>query len=250
VEKGSNKYLVNARVNKTKRLAKILQFVPYVRCIILNGSLAEGRAKLSSDIDILIITRSGRVFTTRFIIAIITSALFLKRSSNETKSHSGKFCFNYYLTDEFLEIPHNRGEEVDSYCAKNYSQSILVWGEQKIFEEYQETNLEWMQIIINSSKSISNNHNLKLKINSSKNFPIIENIVSKQFPIGDIRGRRVGEWWQGRLIGRFGDWFELQVKKIQIWLIEKDARTWQYPEYIVYNDRELRFHPPKSNTKF
>jgi len=234
VEKESTKNLVNARVNKTKRLAKVLQFVPYIRCVILNGSLAEGGAKPSSDIDILIIARSGRVFTARFIITIITSILGIKRSSSETKNHAGKFCFNYYLTDEFLKIPHNRGEEVDTYCAKNYSQSILVWGEQKIFEEYQETNLEWIKIILPKTNK----------------FPAEENAVTKEFPTGNIKGKRVGDWWRERLAGRFGDWFELQVKKLQIFLIEKDGRTWQYPEFIVYNDRELRFHPPsKRNFK-
>ena len=47
------------------------------------------------------------------------------------------------------------------------------------------------------------------------------------------------------LSGRFGDWLERKLKSIQIKKIESDPRTKKYPLLIVYNDRELRFHPPK-----
>ncbi len=257
MEKKSNENLVNARVNKTKKLAKILQFIPFIRCIILNGSLADGRTKKSSDIDILIISRTGRVFTVRFIVAVITSALMLKRSSNENLNHAGKFCFNYYLTSDFLEIPHHRAEEVNLYCAKNYSQSTLVWGSEKVFHEYCQINTVWMQKYLKMTKSKlsasaqpTRDGQMTNKISNDQSFnrntfPVEENWVTKQFPTGNIRGKKVGKWWEKRLSGKLGDWFELQTKKIQIWMIEKDGRTWQYPDYIVYNDRELRFHPPR-----
>jgi len=239
VEKEATKYLVNARALKTKKLAKILQFFPFIRCVILNGSLAEGRAKKGSDIDILIVAQSGRVFSVRFFIAVLTSILGIKRSSNGTKNHAGKFCFNYYLTDDYLEIPHDRTDIINAYCARNYSQSILVWGDENIFSEYCQVNIDWMQKYLKSQGI--NNKSINI-------FPIVENWVTKQFPIGNIRAKRVGQWWERRLSNKFGDWIEIQVKKFQIWLIEKDYRTWKYPNFVVYNDRELRFHPPKNRS--
>ncbi len=91
---------------------------------------------------------------------------------------------------------------------------------------------------------------LNPKFQAQKEFPLQENYVSEQFPVNTIKARRIGGWWERRLTGILGDWFEFQVKRFQIWLIEKDARTWKYQDYIVYNDRELRFHPPKNRVKY
>lgn len=237
MEKEASKNLINARALKTKKMAKVFQFVPFIKCLILNGSLAEGKSKRSSDIDFLIIAKTNRIFTVRFFTGVIGAALGVKRSSRENTNHAGKFCFNYYLTEDFLEIPHDREEEVNLYCAKNYSASILIWGDRQIFNEYYKVNYAWMEKYLHTSK-----------FKFADGFPLKDNFVSKQFPVNNIRGRQIGRRWEKVLSGKFGDWLELQTKRFQIFLIERDKRTWSYPEYIVYNDRELRFHPPKNKT--
>jgi len=45
------------------------------------------------------------------------------------------------------------------------------------------------------------------------------------------------------------NWLESILKKYQIKKIESDPRTKKYPALIVYNDKELRFHPPKAGSK-
>jgi predicted nucleotidyltransferase len=44
---------------------------------------------------------------------------------------------------------------------------------------------------------------------------------------------------------RIGDRLESYLKSYQSRLIETDPITSQYPQQIIYNDSELRFHPPK-----
>jgi predicted nucleotidyltransferase len=224
--------LINRRLKRTGRLAVILQWVPFLRCLILNGSLAQGSAKESSDIDILVIAKSGRIYTARFFINSFTSLLGLKRSSKKNKSHGGKFCFNYYLSTNFLIIPINRGKKMDQYCARNYGCSILIWGKQKLFQKFFEENKELFSMI-QKSKVKSQNCNLKLKTQ----FPV--QIIHLIFIVGRILEFFLNGWW--------GDRLENWLKKYQIFRIEKDERTKKYPELIVYNDRELRFHPPKND---
>ena len=50
------------------------------------------------------------------------------------------------------------------------------------------------------------------------------------------------------LKGKTGDRLENKLKNIQTRSIEKDPRTRLYPQLIVYNNREMRFHPPKTST--
>lgn len=212
--------LVQKRFSKTKKIGRVIARLPFVRSVILNGSLASGGHKKSSDIDILIIAEDGRIFTARFFVNVLAIILGIKRSSNRNKPHAGKFCFNYFLTKSFLRIPTKRGEKIDRYCADNYSKSRYIAGDIELFKKFMLCNDGLFQKYGFKYKKFNiKNKNYRLKV---------KNIPSKRIPV---------------LL--FGDWFEGVVKKYQIKRIESDSRTKKYPDLIVYNDKELRFHPPR-----
>lgn len=218
----------NHRLHNLKIMAKLFQLVPFVRCVILNGSMAEGIINKSSDIDILVIAKRGRIFSCRAAVLFWAYLSGLKRSADQTKNHAGRFCFNHFLTDNFLLIPCGRGEKMDRYCAEDCSKSRLVWGDEKIFDKYMNVNMKWMKKYLReNSKSKYQNptkyqtSNIKLFIWKAK---ILEYVLK----------------------GKFGNWVEKVLKNIQIKKINKDPRVKRYPQLIVFNDRELRFHPPKN----
>ncbi|MEK9156162.1 MAG: nucleotidyltransferase domain-containing protein [Patescibacteria group bacterium] len=248
---------------RTRRICAILQMVPFLRCLILNGSLAQGKARPDSDIDILVIGRDGRIFTARFFILLLSTLLGVKRSSDDAKSHAGKFCFNYFMTTSYLKIPAGRGTAMDRYCAENYSKSVLVWGDKKTFRRFFEEN-ERLFALAQKSKDKDQNHGLKIGMNeicanilrtnlkrvrSSRLIGFTSNNTSRykphqDFPIYTTMVRLIGIFGEMMLGGRFGDWVERILKKIQIRRIERDPRTARHPNLIVYNDQELLFHPP------
>jgi predicted nucleotidyltransferase len=208
-------------LKKTMLIGSLLSTMPFVRCVLLNGSLADGSFSTTSDIDLLMIARSGRIFTARFFAVGLISILGLKRSRDESKSHAGKFCLNYFLTDQYLNIVHNRSEKMNRYCAQNYSQSICVAGDRNIFVKFLKVNEKWWKKY--KIKLQMTNYKLQTKYKKSK-FQTFSELL---------------------LTNKFGDLVEAILKKWQIGSIEKDPRTKKYPDLIVYNDRELRFHPPK-----
>ena len=215
-------------IQKTKFAAKLLQLVPFNQGIILNGSLACNEVKESSDIDILVVVKDGRIFTVRFFINILLSIFRLKRPSNDTKPHVGKICPNYFMTESFLTIPMGRGDKIDQYCANCYGNAVLVFGE----------------------KSTMLNFRLKnttlFKLNQLEISPRFVALLSSHFPITKnkllLGLAKVSEFV---LRGSFGDQVERFLKKLQVAKIETDPRTKKYPDLIRYNDQELRFHPPK-----
>jgi predicted nucleotidyltransferase len=228
--------LIQKRINKTKLVGRFLAHLPFVRCVILNGSLASGKSKPSSDIDILIIAKSGRVFTCRFFVNTIGTLLGIKRSKDDKRAHAGKFCFNYFLTENFLKIPTGRGEKVDKYCAENYSASKFVAGDYRLYEKFMKTNDELF-----------------------KRYGCVSELSSRPIPNPPLGGLEEGERSRHKWCRRFlvspmadvemtrniGDLLEKFLKNFQIKLINKDTRTKKYPNLIVFNDKELRFHPPK-----
>ena len=230
-----NTMLKNKRLSKTYLIGKVLAVLPYVRCVILNGSLASGGHKQSSDIDILIIAKDGRIFTARFFVNFLTIVFGIKRSKNRQREHSGKFCFNYFLTESFLKIPTGRGEKIDRYCADNYSKSMFVAGDRYLFNKFLRINKELFNIY---------NCRPRLDRGSRKMPPRFR--IQACLPAGrsgmTVQAQR---FWE--II--FGNRFEQWAKKYQIKKIESDPRTKKYPTLIVFSDKELRFHPPKAGSK-
>lgn len=223
-----NEKLVKNRLKRTKFFGRMLILLPYVKCVLLNGSLAQARSKKSSDIDILIIAKSGRIFTVRFFVNAFATILQIKRSKDERRDHSGKFCFNYFLTENYLKIPTGRGEEMDRYCADNYSHSKFIAGDIDLFNKF---------ILVN--QCLFSKYGFKvsgIKYQVSSNHP-------------DVISTKVEKSSNKRSLDFVRDdkksgWFERKVKSYQIRKIKSDPRTKKYPNLIVYNDQELRFHPP------
>jgi predicted nucleotidyltransferase len=210
------------RYKRCAQWSRIIFALPFLRVVILNGSLASGTSERSSDIDLLIVAKPGRIFTTRFFVNVLGTLTFIKRTSSELSSHANLFCFNYFLTENFLKIPVGRGKEVDEYCADNYSKSVLVVGDRKMFEKFIEQNTALFG---------------KRELTDPKKF-------DKYFTNSNLRNV-LKEFAEFLLCGVIGDTVERALKSFQKRLIEVDERTRKYPEFIVYNDRELRFHPPK-----
>jgi predicted nucleotidyltransferase len=233
-----NQELLKKRLSRTKLIGRMLVRLPFVSCVILNGSLAQEKSKESSDIDIMIIAKDGRIFTARFFVNGITTLLRLKRPLDENKSHAGKFCFNHFLTEQYMCIPIGRGEEMDRYCAENFSQSVFVAGDKDLFNKFLRTN-EKLFAKYNCrpeytfALSSSGLHSISLMPRAQSNGTRGSKGYSYRFP---IRSGMTQQFW---------DWFERITKNYQIKKIESDPRTKKYPDLIVYDNREMRFHPPK-----
>ncbi len=202
---------------KARRISKLLNMFPFVRCVILNGSVAKGEAKESSDIDLLIVAKEGHIFTCRFFAVGCLKLLGLKRSKDESKKHPGKFCLNYFMTEHNLTMPHNREVRINKYCASNYSYSKFLAGDTRIFKHYIQCNKGWWQ-----------------------KFGFIVELEKYKAKDGATLFRAIFEsMLRAKNIEKF-------LKDIQIRSIVSDYRTNKYPDLVVYSDLELRFHLPKS----
>lgn len=198
---------------RAKITAAILQLVPFVRLVGLNGSLARGEAKETSDIDFLIIAKKGKIWTCRAFVTILAHATGLRRYG---KKIAGRICLNRYQTDDFLEIlPHN------AYHARVFSQLIPLLDIKETYVRYMETN-GWM-----------------------KKFGWPVNIFAPPRPNRIINFYR--ERAEQLLSGGFGRWLEKTLKKYQINRIKRDIRTLTASiGRVRISDQELCFHPRKT----
>jgi len=79
------------------RNAKLLYQFPFVRGILISGSLSKRCADERADIDYFIITRANRLWIARTLMHLYKKLSYLR-------GHQHRFCMNYYIDEEALEI--------------------------------------------------------------------------------------------------------------------------------------------------
>lgn len=99
-----------------RRLAGVLQYVPYVRMIGATGSLAMKHGEKGSDWDMFVVLRSGRIWMGR---TVLTGFLHLIGKRRHGRKISNRACLNYFVTDDSLEIATK-----DLYSAHEYRHLI------------------------------------------------------------------------------------------------------------------------------
>jgi hypothetical protein len=79
-----------------KKIASFISRFPFVRAVMISGSLSKGYMDDQSDFDFFIITKPKRLWVARMIL-VLYKRIFLKNSHKQ-------FCVNYFVDTDHLEI--------------------------------------------------------------------------------------------------------------------------------------------------
>lgn len=109
--------LAKKRLKTAKKFSWLISQFPFVKAIMLSGSLSKDYMEANSDIDYFIITEPGRLWLTRGFLALF-KRLFLLNSHKF-------FCTNYLIDSQSLEI-----EEKNIYTAIETATLIPVYGKE------------------------------------------------------------------------------------------------------------------------
>ena len=217
--------LADQKWKKARKIIRLLQIIPYLRMIAVSGSLALGNTRKNSDIDLLIVTKSGRIWTCRTLITILITLLGKKRHKEKTRD---RICLNHYITDKSLKIPFE-----SLYNAQTYARLVNVYElnflplkkreiEKGYFRQFQESNLWvknylvfWLSAKAGNLRMIKKN---KLLISFAKFTEV-------------ILDNRLGNWIENML----GKW---QEKRIKADLLYKKPGG-----RITADKSQIEFHP-------
>jgi hypothetical protein len=104
----NDKTLVEKRLKANKKAIKYLRIAkwvtalikhfPFVRGVMLSGSISKNYIDELSDIDYFIITAPNRLWVCRLFFIICQKIIFLNRCKF--------FCYNYMIDEHHLTIPH------------------------------------------------------------------------------------------------------------------------------------------------
>lgn len=106
------KELTQKRIAKEKHSKKLksrlfylgwlLKLVPFIRSVVITNNLAFNNAGQSSDIDLLILTKKDRLWTTRFFTTLIINLTGLRVMNK--KADPGQICLNFFLDEGNLSL--------------------------------------------------------------------------------------------------------------------------------------------------
>jgi hypothetical protein len=117
--------LAIAKQKGVLRLVRWLRYIPFIRMIALTGSLAMKNSEASGDWDLLIVLRTGHIWTGR---ALCTALIHIFGRRRHSEDIADRACLNYWITSQSLEIGTK-----DLFSSNEYYFITPLFG----FDEYQ-----------------------------------------------------------------------------------------------------------------
>lgn len=201
----------------TQRLARWLALVPFVSLLAGSGSLALSNTRPTSDLDMFVVARRGRIWTARLFL-LAAAQLLGRRRKHWDEQAPDRLCFNHFISDESLTMP---AAVRNLYTAVAYTRLVPLFGEQ-VFKKFVRANAAWMKTYLMYSDALSLAAKQAVAIPSPLLFfkRLIESVLLE--PMGDV--------------------LEAWAEKIQRRAIAKHREPGRTGR-IAISHQELAFHP-------
>jgi len=208
--------IADQKWKKFLRAVKFLALTPYLRGIFASGSMAIYNTDEKSDFDVLVIAKSGRLYTCRFFLWLISSVLGSRRKRHERVAPD-KLCFNHYLTDGDMKLVHQ-----SIFNAQTYVNLKPVMIKPVMIDKFYASNL-WL------NDYVCNFRTQKDFVRRSVSPPAIFRFFA-----------RMAELFLDSLLGNA---LENVLKNFQQKKIRENQVTYEPGGRVVFTERELEFHP-------
>ena len=95
------------KLTHAEEVSQKLQLIPTITGVFVTGALAMHNAHQHDDIDLMIITKPNKLWTTRALITLSLQILGIRRKPKAEKVNN-LICTNMYLDETALKVPKNK----------------------------------------------------------------------------------------------------------------------------------------------
>ena len=179
----AEKYLQKARM-----MTRLIRRFPFVRAVLVSGSLSKKVMPEDGDIDYFIITHPKRLWIARTFL-VLFKKLFLLNSKKY-------FCVNYFVDELHLEI-----EEQNRFTATEVATLLPIYSQQHYDHFYQAN--QWV------NKFYPNYPKQVVEEISTQKASKIQ--AALEFTMGGSFGERLDNWFMQRTIAFWNRKFEMMT---------------------------------------
>lgn len=122
-----------AKLLLATKAAKIISKIPTVKFVGITGALAMNNASKNSDIDLLIITKSGLLWTTRLFVYLLICLFGIQTRRPKNNLQKDMLCLNMWL-DEHLLVWDKKDRNI--YTAHEIAQIVPLVNKNKVYEKF------------------------------------------------------------------------------------------------------------------
>lgn len=205
------RFLLDQKWRRFLKFASLFRHAPFTELVFGSGSLATGMVTATSDFDVLVSVKKGRMFTARYFLLALAVLYGVRRRRDDPHAEPDRLCVNHLITEaSWSKPPHN------SYRTELYRNLILVWGSHTRAAEFFRANA-WC------GRKPSATNDLRWKGDTPS---WIRRIFEKTFE------------------GKFGDWVEYRLvrpfalKRLKEYAARRESQNGR----VVISDAELEFH--------
>ena len=209
--------IADQKWKKFLKFVKYLALAPYLRGVFASGSMAINNTGEESDFDILVVAKSGHLYTCRFFLWVISSLAGARRKKHQ-KIAPDKLCFNHYIADDSLYIPHESIFNAQTYAS--LKPAMIAPG---LIDNFYHANL-WL------NNYVYNFRPEKEFIRRSVTVPFIFKFIAESVEsvLSLLKlDRRI----------------ETILRHFQQERIKKDPVTYSSGGRVIFTEQELEFHP-------
>ncbi len=136
----ARKFIAEKFWNRTKLYGTYMRQVPFTKMIAVCNNLSYNNPSESSDIDLFIVVKPGRMWLARFFITLILHFFGVRRYGGKV---AGRFCLSFFVTSDKTHMSEFELEGEDPYLAYWAKNLRPIFGE-KDYLIFQNQNREWL----------------------------------------------------------------------------------------------------------
>lgn len=132
-----------AKLTRITRFRFLFALAPFVRVVLVPGSIGALQANEDSDYDIFVVVQAGHIWTSRAVLLFLFQVFGVRRHG---KYIVDRFCLNTLVsTDGLLVVPSDR------YAAHEYTNAYFLSGDFSLYQKFFLTNRIWSESLPNFS---------------------------------------------------------------------------------------------------
>jgi D-beta-D-heptose 7-phosphate kinase/D-beta-D-heptose 1-phosphate adenosyltransferase len=121
----------------SKKYGLYLSSMPTVKLVAITGALAMNNAKEESDMDLMIVTKKGTLWSTRFAVWIFFKLIHAPLRKPLSKEEKDKLCLNVWIDETDLIWPKNKR---NIYTAHEIAQVVPLLNKGGTYEKFMKKN--------------------------------------------------------------------------------------------------------------